>query len=297
VKLSSERIQAALQPFTGERFVVKLGGEVLLNTTGLDALAADIALLSRHGLGVVVVHGGGPQADDLARRLGHTVRKVAGRRVTDDAALEIAKMVYAGSTNVEMLAYLKRHGARGVGLSGVDANLITVSRRPPTLIRDPAAGKEEWVDFGHVGDISSVDVTLLHLLLDNACVPVVASLAADEEGRLYNVNADTIASALAVSLQAARLFLLTNVPGILLDPRDPSSRLPVASRDRLSALVESGAISGGMLPKVKNCLDALEGGVKQVQILDGTAGRSLLLDSLVHNNIGTLVASHVINRS
>src|SRR5215210_5267899 len=161
----------------GERLVVKLGGEVTLNSSGLDSLASQIALLSRGGVGVVVVHGGGPQADNLAARLGHSVRKVAGRRITDDDALEVAKMVYGGTINVELLAALKRHGALAVGLSGVDADLITVTRRPLTRVSDAQTGVDEWVDFGHVGDIAGVDVSILELLWQSRYVPVVASLA------------------------------------------------------------------------------------------------------------------------
>src|SRR4051794_13889838 len=144
-----------LDTLAGQCLVVKLGGEIMLNAVGLDALASQIATLSHHSVRLVLVHGGGPQADALAERLGHSVHKVAGRRVTDDDALEVAKMVYGGSINLELVAALKRHGARGVGLSGADANLVTVTRRPLTQIRDPKRGVAELVDFGHVGDIAS----------------------------------------------------------------------------------------------------------------------------------------------
>jgi acetylglutamate kinase len=271
--------------------VVKLGGEILLNAPGLDSLASQIATLSHDGVSVVVVHGGGPQADALAQRLGHTVRKVAGRRVTDDNALEVAKMVYGGSTNVEILAALKRHGARGVGLSGVDADLITATRRPVTPVPDPKTGVEELVDFGHVGDVASVDTSVLDILLSSGFVPVVASLAADNEGLLYNVNADTIAQALAVALRADRLVLVTNVPGILLDVADPSSLVHACDTDQLAALVSTGAISGGMLPKVHNCTEALQAGVSAVQILDGTGHNPALLESLMGIGAGTLITS------
>ncbi|HEX9991080.1 MAG TPA: acetylglutamate kinase [Chloroflexia bacterium] len=274
----------------GKRFVVKLGGEVMLNAAGLRALSADIATLARSGVGVVIVHGGGPQADALAAKLGHRVRKVAGRRVTDDDALEVAKMVYGGSINLELLAALRAAGAQGVGLSGVDATLITATRRMPVVVRDQHTGTDEMVDFGHVGDIAAVDVSLVDLLLGAGYVPVVASLAADDEGNLYNVNADTVAQALAVALHADRLYLLTNVPGILLDPTDPGSLLPICTREQAERLIRQGVISGGMLPKVLNCLQALADGVRQVQILDGTQERSLLLESLAPNaEVGTLL--------
>jgi acetylglutamate kinase len=282
------------------RIVVKLGGEIMLKQASLDALARDMASLvgsnlqpvsgrQRSKIQIVVVHGGGPQADTLADRLGHTVRKVAGRRVTDDDALEIAKMVYGGSINLEILAALVRHGARPVGLSGVDANMITVTRRPPVMMRDPATGTEAMVDFGHVGDIEQVDLSLLDLLLDQGYVPVVASLAADPQGNIYNVNADTIAQALAVALQADRLVLVTNVPGIMLDPSDPETIIKECDTSRLHKLIAGGVISGGMLPKALNCIEAIEAGVKAVQILDGTGDKSLLLDSINGKGVGTVV--------
>ena len=275
--------------FMGQRIVVKLGGEIMLNRAGLDALARDMAALVDGGACVVLVHGGGPQADALAAKLGHTVRKVAGRRVTDDDALEVAKMVYGGSINLELLAGLRRHGARPVGLSGVDAGMIKVARRPPTLMKDPATGLEQIVDFGHVGDIKQVDTGLLDLLTERGYLPVVASLAADEHGNLYNVNADTIAQALAVALRADRLVLVTNVPGIMLDPADPHSVIAQCDAGRLRELIESGVISGGMVPKAQNCIDAVDAGVRAVLIIDGTGNASLLAASIEGAPVGTLV--------
>jgi acetylglutamate kinase len=198
-------------------------------------------------------------------------------------------MVFGGSANVELLAAIKRHGGRGVGLSGVDGDLVSVTRRPPVRVIDPALGGEQWVDFGHVGDVASVDVSLLRLLLEAGYVPVVASLAADTEGRIYNVNADTIATALAVGLDAEGLLLVTNVPGILRDPNDRSSLVVVCTPEEVARMVEDGTISGGMLPKVSNCLEALRAGVKRVRILDGTGGRSLLLESFVREDVGTTI--------
>jgi len=275
--------------FSGKHIVVKLGGEIMLNRAGLDALARDLAGLVDGGACVVLVHGGGPQADALAARLGHTVRKVAGRRVTDDDALEVAKMVYGGSINLDLLAVLRRHGARPVGLSGVDAGMITVVRRPPTIRKDPATGLEESVDFGHVGDIEQVDTGLLDLLMERGYLPVVASLAADEQGNLYNVNADTIAQALAVALRADRLVLVTNVPGIMLDPADPHSVIAQCDAARVRELIESGVISGGMVPKAQNCIEAVEAGVKAVLIIDGTGSTSILAASIEGTPAGTLV--------
>jgi acetylglutamate kinase len=255
----------------------------------VDGNQRPVSSMQQSKIQVVVVHGGGPQADALAARLGHTVHKVAGRRVTDDDALEIAKMVFGGTINLEMLAALKRYGARPVGLSGVDASMITVTRRPPLMMRDPATGVEAMVDFGHVGDIEHVDISLLDLLLEKGYLPVVASLAADRQGNIYNVNADTIAQALAVALQADRLVLVTNVPGIMLDLSDPGTLIEQCDTRRLRELIAGGMISGGMLPKALNCIEAIEAGVKAVQILDGTTNTSLLLDSINGRTVGTLV--------
>jgi acetylglutamate kinase len=280
---------ASLDMVNGQRVVVKLGGEVMLNSPGLETLAADVVLLARSGVGVVVVHGGGPQADDLAQRLGHTVRKVGGRRITDDDALEVAKMVYGGSINVDLLAALKRRGGRGVGLSGVDGDLITAVRRPPVRGSAPKDGAEEWVDFGHVGDVEHVDGRLLESLMELGYIPVVASLAADREGNILNINADTVAQALAANLRADRLVLVTNVPGILLDPDDPASLISTCDSAEVQALVEAGVISGGMLPKVHNCIQALEADVRSVQILDGTGRQVKLLDSVLGGKAGTVI--------
>ena len=270
------------------RLVIKLGGEIMLNRSGLDALAREMARLVSEGTRLVVVHGGGPQADALAAKIGHTVRKVAGRRVTDDAALEVAKMVYGGSINLELLAALAKHNALPVGLSGVDAGTIIVRRRPPVIIRDDATGEDQTVDFGHVGDITSVDTTLIELLMKQGYIPVVASLAADREGNLYNVNADTIAQSLAVALQADRLVLVTNVPGIMRNPADTSTLIEHCNLQQLRDLITEGVIRGGMLPKAQNCIEAIEAGVQSVQIIDGTGGHAPILGG---EAAGTLITA------
>ncbi len=274
--------------YQGRRYVVKLGGEIMQHAAALDALAADAVALTQAGIRLVLVHGGGPQADALAAQLGHPVRKVAGRRVTDDNALAVAKWVYGGSINVDLLGALKGHGGRGVGLSGVDGDLITVQRRPPVAIPNPHTGASEWVDFGHVGDVTAVDGALIETLWSGGYIPVVASLAADGAGAIYNVNADTVATALAVALPADGLLLLTNVPGILRDRADPASLVTQADAATIQALIADGTIAGGMLPKVQNALAALAAGVAQVQILDGTQPHRLRA-GFRHGGIGTTI--------
>ncbi|MGI8586490.1 MAG: acetylglutamate kinase [Chloroflexia bacterium] len=283
-----------LASFRGHRYVVKLGGEIMLHASALDTLAADVGELTQAGVEIVLVHGGGPQADRLAGRLGHTVRKVGGRRVTDDDALEVAKMVYGGSINLELLGALKRHGGRGVGLSGVDADLITVVRRPLVPVREPVGITETLVDFGHVGDVEAVDVSVVEALWRGGYIPVVASLAADRAGNLYNINADTIAMTLAVGLAADGLFLLTNAPGLLRDPADRASLIPQSTVAEIEKLIADGTISGGMLPKVQNALDALRAGVARVQILDGTQAHALRAVFLT-GGVGTSIMGETAN--
>ncbi|MGE5230464.1 MAG: acetylglutamate kinase, partial [Deltaproteobacteria bacterium] len=208
-------------------FVVKLGGEVLSDPDVRDQVAGQLALLSSLSIRLVVVHGGGPQATALSRRLGWEPKLVAGRRVTDDAALEVAKMVYAGQLNVDLLAALREHKVQAVGLSGIDADLLTAHRRPPVSVVDDD-GRTLQVDYGHVGDIDRVDPRVLVTLMEARFMPVVASLAGDEDGGVYNVNADTVAESLAVALRAQKLIFLTGAPGVLRDRNDPTTLVTFA---------------------------------------------------------------------
>lgn len=269
-------------------FVVKLGGEVVAEPAVLEQVSGQVALLSSLGIRIVVVHGGGPQATALSRRLGQEPVIVAGRRVTDDAALEVAKMVYAGSLNTDVVAALRARQVQAVGLSGVDADLITAHRRPPVLIVDDA-GQKRSVDFGHVGDIDAVDPRVLQALLDARFVPVIASLAGDDEGRIYNVNADTVAESLAVALRAQKLIFLTGAPGILRDRNDPASLLTFADPDDLAPLLANGAIAGGMRPKVEACIRAATGGVERTHIIGGATPDALLLEVFTGAGCGTMI--------
>jgi acetylglutamate kinase len=269
-------------------FVVKLGGDVLRDPAVLDAVAAQLALLSSLSIRLVVVHGGGPQANELTRRLGGEPQMVAGRRVTDDQALDVVKMVYGGTLNIELLAALREHEIQAVGLSGVDADLITARRRPPVKVVDDA-GQERTVDYGHVGDVTAVDPRVLTTLLEARFVPVVASLAGDGEGHVFNVNADTVAESLAVALRAQKLIFLTGAPGVLRDRNDPSTLVAFADPDDLAGLMASGALAGGMRPKVEACIRAATGGVERTHIIDGRAPDALLLEVFTGAGCGTMI--------
>jgi acetylglutamate kinase len=270
--------------------VVKLGGEIAANADALDSLAQDISLLTHVNIRIVLVHGGGPQATSLAQKLGLEPRMVQGRRVTDQDTLDVAKMVFAGQINIDILGALREHGVRAVGLSGVDGDILHAERRPPTEMTDEATGKTEVVDFGHVGDVTAVDTSLLSLLVENGYVPVISSLAGDDEGNALNVNADTVASIIAQDLEASKLISLTGVRGLLRDPKDPESLISRATVDEVRALIADGTIAGGMVPKVTTMVDALEGGVAEVVILSGLAESSLLLELFTDQGVGTLIA-------
>ena len=269
-------------------FVVKLGGEVLAEPAVLGQVATQLALLSSLGIRIVVVHGGGPQASAVSRRLGQEPKMIAGRRITDDAALEVAKMVYAGTLNVDLLAALRDHEVQAVGLSGVDADLITAHRRPPVVVTDDG-GEAREVDFGHVGDIDRVDPRVLTTLLDARFVPVVASLAGDEDGNVYNVNADTVAESLAVALRAQKLIYLTGAPGVLRDRTDLATLVTFADPDDLADLMSSGALAGGMRPKVEACVRAATSGVERTHIIDGRIPDSVLLEVFTGAGCGTMI--------
>ena len=269
-------------------FVVKLGGDVLQDEGVLDQVAAQLALLHSLGIRLVVVHGGGPQASAMSRRLGREPRMIAGRRVTDDDALEVAKMVYSGLLTTDLLSALREHRVQAVGLSGVDADLLTAHRRPPVPMVDDR-GKEEVVDFGHVGDIDRVDPRVITSLLDARFVPVVASLAGDDDGNVYNVNADTVAETIATALHSQKLIFLTGVPGVLRDRSDPSTLVTFADPDDLTELMQSGALAGGMRPKVEACIRAATNGVERTHIIEGSQPDALLLEVFTGAGCGTMI--------
>lgn len=269
-------------------FVVKLGGDVLSDPHVLDQAAAQIALLASLSIRIVVVHGGGPQASALSRRLGQEPEMVGGRRVTTDEALAVVKMVYRGLLNTDLVSALRHHGVQAVGISGVDGDLVTAHRRPPVSVVDDA-GTERTVDFGHVGDVESIDPRILTTLLDQRFLPVVSSLAGDVEGHTYNVNADTVAEQLARSLRAQKLIFMTGAPGVLRDRNDASTLVTFADPDDLTGLMQSGALAGGMKPKVEACIRAATGGVERTHIIDGRAPDSLLLEVFTGAGTGTMI--------
>jgi acetylglutamate kinase len=279
-----------LRMFKGKTFVVKAGGGTLLDSAMLDNLAEQIGLLHQLNIKVVVVHGGGPQATEMSERLGVEVEQVNGRRVTNAETLDVAKMIFNGKINTDLLAGLQKHQVPAVGLSGVDGGLIRAARRPKVDVMDSETGETKEVDFGFVGDVTRVDVSVLEHLLEGAFVPVVSALAGGENGEVYNVNADTIAAHIAAGLHAEKLLILTSADGVLEQADDPDSLISHMDRQKLESLIESGA-KGGMKAKLEACRVALDGDVRRTHILNGEVEDSLLTEIFTNEGCGTLIVA------
>jgi acetylglutamate kinase len=277
-----------VRAYEGQTFVIKAGGELLLQPKWRDGIARDLCAIHRLGIRVVLVHGGGPQLDDVAQQWGIDNPKVNGRRVTSTEMLDAALMVWRGRLSSMWVQAFAKQGESAVGVCGFDGNLITAERRPPVRLTNEAGDTEE-VDFGHVGDICSVRVELLESILSAGSVPVISPLAGSADGSPLNVNADTIASELAIHLKAAKLIMLTRAPGVLADPEDDSSVLHWADIACIEQLKNSGVLSGGMLPKMAAAAKCLRNGVARVHIVDGRRPGALLEEVFTTEGSGTLL--------
>ena len=271
--------------FRGKTFVVKLGGSLLDDPKALAAVVEQVAALHHLGVRVAVVHGGGAQTSALSRRLGLEVRQVAGRRVTDEATLEVVTMALNGTANTRILAACRAAGLPAAGISGVDGGTVVARRRPPAAVE----GEPEAVDFGHVGDVETVDPRLVARLLDGGYLPVVSPLAADAAGNLLNLNADGVAAALAVALGAEKLLVLVDTPGLLERADDPESLVSYVDLEGLERLRRDGRIAHGMLPKTQAIAGALRGGVARAHLVPWSLADALLLEVFTNEGAGTLV--------
>jgi acetylglutamate kinase len=280
-----------IQRFKGQTFVVKLSGKVTENQENLTSLAEELALLHQVGIRISVVHGGGKQLSDLANKLGVEQTIIEGRRVTDDATLEMAKMIFAGKINTDILAALRQRGIEAVGLSGVDGNIVHAERRPPKEILNRETGVRDKVDFGHVGDVVRINSRLLTVLLDHGYLPVISSLGADNDGMVFNINADTVAAEIAVRLRAEKLILLSDVDGIYLTAGDPGTKLSRLTATAAGELISTGAASGGMVPKLQSIIVLLERGVHSAHIISGTKRNALLSEIFTDQGTGTMIVA------
>ncbi len=267
-----------IRRFSGKVVVVKYGGNALAGTSDHDALtlfAEDIVLMRLVGMRPVVVHGGGPQISELMARLGKEPEFRGGLRVTDAETVDIARMVLIGQVNPQIVSAINVHGNYAVGVSGEDGGLIKAVPRDPEL--------------GFVGDVDQINPGVLHGLLDDEFIPVIATVGTDHRGQAYNINADTVAGAIAESLGAEKLVYLTDIEGLRRDVADPASLIRQASADELDILIETGTIEGGMIPKVSSCTHAVRNGVHRAHILDGRIAHVMLLEIFTDDGIGTMV--------
>lgn len=280
-----------IQRFKGKSFVVKLSGKVTEDHDRLISLAEELALMHQVGIRICVVHGGGKQLSELAALMGVEQTIIEGRRVTDDATLEMAKMIFAGKINTDILAALRHRGVEAVGLSGVDGNIVHAERRPPKAIMNRQTGASEQVDFGHVGDILQIDSRLLTVLLDQGYLPVISSLGADADGKVFNINADTVATEIAIHLQAEKLVLLSDIEGIYLEEGKPETKLSRLTADEAEDLIKQGTATGGMIPKLQNIVELLRRGVKSAHIINGTTRNALLAEVFTDKGTGTMIVA------
>ena len=263
-----------IQEYTGKIAVIKYGGNAMIDEEKKDSVMRDLVLLNLIGVKVVLVHGGGPEITDMLHRVGKESRFVNGLRVTDRETVEIVQMVLAGKVNKSLVNLIQNKGGKAIGLSGMDGHLIEAT------IRDP--------ELGYVGEITSVNVQPLLDMLDRGYIPVVSTLGCDNEGNVYNINADTAAAKIAGALRAECLISMTDICGILRDKDDPSTLIPEIGVSEAPALVHQGIINGGMIPKVECCINAIHWGVQKVFILDGRIPHAILIETLTDEGLGTM---------
>ena len=273
-----------IKRFFDKTIVIKYGGNAMTDPMLKDCFARDVVLLKLVGMNPVVVHGGGPQIDDLLKRVGKQGQFIQGMRVTDEETMDIVEMVLGGQVNKEIVNLINRHGGKAVGLTGQDGNFI----RAKKLLMPNKDKPDELIDIGQVGEITSIDPSIIAFLDTGDFIPVIAPIGVGPEGETYNINADVVAGKIAEILRAEKLVLLTNTPGVL----DKAGNLltGITPRD-IDLMVEDGTLSGGMLPKIGSALDAARSGVRSVHIIDGRVEHALLLEILTDEGVGTLIKS------
>ena len=279
-----------LKRYEGRTFVVKYGGHAMGNPELQHDFAQDIVLLKAVGINPVVVHGGGPQIGKMLKALGIESQFVDGLRVTDEATAHVAEMVLSGSINKQIVSWIAKAGGRAMGISGKDGAMVTArklaARKAPKSIANPDDGEDLVVDLGYVGEPETIDISVIETISAAGMIPVIAPIAAGPDGETYNINADTMAGAIAASIGAARLFLLTDVTGVL--DKDKTLLTDLRPRD-IAALTAEGTISGGMIPKLETCVHAVESGCEAAVVLDGRVPHAMLLEFFTSRGAGTLI--------
>lgn len=276
-----------IQRFEGKVMVVKYGGNAMTDPILESSFARDIVMLKTVGIHPVVVHGGGPQVDNLLKELGRSSDRIDGMRVTDKATMDVVEMVLGGSVNKSIVNLINKHGGRAIGLTGKDASLIRAKKLP--MSKTDEQGNEQQIDLGFVGDVVSINRDVIDLMIASNFIPVIAPLGVDDEGNTYNINADVVAGKVAEFMLAEKLILLTNIKGVLDKEGNVATGLSPAKVDEMIA---DGTISGGMIPKISYALEAVKNGVKSAVIVDGRVPHATLLEVFTDKGVGTLISRH-----
>jgi acetylglutamate kinase len=276
-----------IKAFSGKYFVVKYGGQAMVNEALMASVIIDIVLLKYIGIKPVLVHGGGKEVNDLMQRLGKQPHFVDGLRVTDDETMEIVEMVLAGKVNRQIVSLVNMQGGKAVGLSGRDAALFRAKRQAPRQVNGAVPART--VDLGRVGEIVTVDPALIHTLSDSGYIPVISSIGSGPDGESLNINADHVAGEIAVALEAEKLIILTDVEGVYRESAGGAEFISSVREHEVRELIRGGQINGGMIPKVEACLQALGGGVLRTHIIDGRVAHALILEIFTDEGIGTMV--------
>jgi len=274
-----------IRRFQGKTIVIKYGGNAMVDESLKQGFARDIVLMKLVGLNPVVVHGGGPQIGNMLKQIGKESKFVKGMRVTDSETMDIVEMVLGGQVNKDIVNLINQQGGHAVGLTGKDGGLINAKKM---RFEDdaPEMNATEIIDIGHVGEVESIDASIIHMLMKGDFIPVIAPIGVCGDGQSYNINADIVAGKMAIALNAEKLMLLTNTPGVL----DKDGKLLTGlTADQVQALVDNETIYGGMLPKIDCAMDAVKSGVKTVQIIDGRVEHAVLLELLTDEGVGTLI--------
>ena len=277
-----------IKQFYNKKVMIKYGGHAMVDDEAMASTARDTVLLKYVGMQPIVVHGGGPEITRSMKKLGKEPKFIKGLRVTDEETMSIVKMVLVGNINTDIVSQICLHDGKGAGLSGKDNKLIEACKKIHK-IKDEETGEIEEIDLGLVGEIKRINPEILEMYTENDFIPVVSPIGIAQDGTTLNLNADTVAGAIAGEMDAEKLIILTDVPGVLRDPSDPSTLIQRIHVDEIPALIEEGIISGGMIPKIETCVDALNNGVKSAHILDGRIKHTLLLEIFTKEGIGTMI--------